>query len=160
MKKIILTLILFLVVGLCQVQAEETSYPAEKTIEKSMYPNEINPPHALWRGVLNVATCWLEIPREIILENSKFPLFGIVSGAFRGTFFTSTRAVLSVLDIGLLGFTGPSGYDPDIFPEYVWNSQWNPYSKNVTTDILDQEEQFQVQSISNLREDAKVFSIH
>ncbi len=148
MKKIILTLILFLLTGFCQAEADGTYYASEDTFEKAVYPQKINPRHAMLRGVLNVATCWLEIPREIILENSKYPFAGIVSGAFRGAFFTSTRAVLSVLDIGFLGFTGPSGYDPDIFPEYVWNSQWNPYSKNVLTDILDQEEQFHIQSAS------------
>jgi len=150
MKKIILTLILFLLTGFCRAEADvvETNYPSEDTFEKAVYPQKINPRHAILRGVLNVATCWAEIPREIVLQNSKYPLFGIVSGALRGTFFTSMRAVLSVLDIGFLGFTGPSGYDPDIFPEYVWNSQWNPYSQNVLTDVLDQEEQFHIQSAS------------
>lgn len=150
MKKIILTLILFLLTGFCRAEAEavETYYSSEDTFEKAVYPQEINPRHAVWRGFINVATGWLEIPREIIIENSKYPLFGIVTGAIRGTFFTSARAVLSVVDIGLLGFTGPSGYDPDIFPEYVWNSQWNPYSQNVLTDILNQNEQFHIQSAS------------
>jgi len=65
-----------------------------------------------------------------------------------------------VLDIGFLGLTGPSGYDPDFFPEYVWNSQWNPYPENVVPDILEQKEDFKISPVSIGRQDDKVFSVH
>ncbi len=152
MTKITFTLILFLLTGFSfaenQTAADETSYFAEDTFEEAVYPQELNVPHALWRSVINVTTGWLEIPREIILENSKYPLLGIVSGTLRGAFFTTMRAVLSVVDIGLLGFTGPSGYDPEIFPEYVWNSQWNPYTSDSSMGILESKDDFVIQSAS------------
>ena len=139
MKSLIFTLILIISSSFSfadeQIIADETTYPAEVTVEKAFYPQEINVPHALWRGVINAFTGWLEIPREIIMENNKYPFFGIISGTLRGSFFTSTRAVLSVVDIGLFGFTGPSGYDPNLFPEYVWNSEWNPYSETIKKSI-------------------------
>ncbi len=152
MKKITLILILLLITVSSfaeeHVAVDDASYPEEVTFEKAIYPHEINVPHALWRGTLNAFTCWLEIPREIIIENNHYPLFGIVSGTLRGAFFTTSRAVLSFVDIGLLGFTGPSAYDPYYFPEYVWNCQWNPYSKNPTSDILDSQDEFTVHSAS------------
>ena len=164
MKKITLTLILLLLTSFSfaenQIAKKNSDNLSEETFEKAVYPQKINPWHGFSRGIINIATCWLEIPREIILENNKFPVVGIVSGALKGTFFTTTRAVLSVVDVGLLGFTGPSGYDPNLFPEYVWNSQWNPFSKNEITEILNQKEDFKLQPVSLGRQDDKVFSIH
>lgn len=91
------------------------------------YPRVIDQGHALTRGVANLLTGWLEIPREMFLENIKYPFFGVITGAMRGSFFTTARTVLSVTDIAMLGFTGPSLYDPVFFPEYVWEARWNPY---------------------------------
>ncbi len=152
MKKIIFVLVLFLLAGYSfaedQISLDEASYSEEITFEKAVYPQEVNVRHALWRGILNAFTCWLEIPRELVVENGKYPFFGLVSGTLKGAFFTTSRAVLSVVDIGMFGFTGPSAYDPDFFPEYVWQSQWNPYATNNVEAILDEREDFVVKSAS------------
>ena len=90
--------------------------------------DRINVPHALLRGTVNLGTFWLEIPREIVVEENYQPVYGIVTGAVKGTYYAGKRLVFSVFDILLLGFTGPSGYDAE-FPEYVWDAQWNPWPK-------------------------------
>ncbi len=88
----------------------------------------IDVPHALLRGVTNLGTFWLEIPREIVVEENYNPVYGVVVGAVKGTYYAGKRLVFSVFDIALLGFTGPSGYSTE-FPEYVWDAQWNPWPK-------------------------------
>jgi hypothetical protein len=45
-----------------------------------------------------------------------------------GSFYTSARAVLGVIDLGFFGLTGPSAYTPTLLPEYVWESRWRPYT--------------------------------
>ncbi len=31
----------------------------------------------------------------------------------------------------MLGTTGKSAYEADLFPEFVWQSQWNPFETNL-----------------------------
>ena len=91
------------------------------------YPETINVPHALVRGTVNFLTAWLEIPRRTVLAVNESPVFGMLTGPMEGVFFSAARIVLSAADYAMLGFTGPSAYEPVDFPEYVWNAQWNPY---------------------------------
>jgi hypothetical protein len=91
------------------------------------YPRSLNPGHALLRGFVNTLTCWMDVPRELVLQVNKYPFFGLITGTLKGGFFMGSRAVLSATDLLMLGFTGPSLYDPVFFPEYVWNAQWQPY---------------------------------
>lgn len=106
----------------------EESQPVTTNIIQE-YPRELNPGHALLRGFVNTFTCWLDVPRSLVLDVNKYPFFGLVTGTLKGGFFMGSRAVLSVTDFAMLGFTGPSLYDPVFFPEYVWNAQWRPYEK-------------------------------
>lgn len=101
------------------VVSNSSSYPAK----------EINVPHALLRGVTNLGTFWLEVPRELVLESNYNPVYGVVVGAVKGTYYAGRRVVYGALDIALLGFTGPSGYSKK-FPEYVWQAKWAPWSKD------------------------------
>jgi hypothetical protein len=101
----------------------------ESKIKKEDIAQErINVPHALLRGVTNLGTFWMEVPRKVIIEENYNPVYGIVTGLVVGTYYAGKRLVFSVFDIVLLGFTGPGGYDAE-FPEYVWNAQWNPWPK-------------------------------
>lgn len=92
------------------------------------YPRELNPPWALFRGVANLATGWLELPRNLVIEHVNYPVLGLGTGWLKGLFFMTSRVVLSVVDIGMFGMTGPSAYSPDVFPEFVFQAQWNPYA--------------------------------
>jgi hypothetical protein len=105
--------------------AENTKSKVKK---EDVTQEKINVPHALLRGVTNLGTFWMEVPREIIIEENYNPVYGIVTGLVKGTYYAGKRLVFSVFDIVLLGFTGPGGYDVE-FPEYVWDAQWNPWPK-------------------------------
>ena len=99
--------------------------------EPVQYPHTINVPHALARGTVNFLTAWLELPRRTVLAVNESPAFGLITGPMEGVFFCSCRLVLSAADYAMLGFTGPSAYEPIGFPEYVWNAQWNPYREEL-----------------------------
>jgi len=92
------------------------------------YPATINPAHALMRGGANACTFWMEIPRNMVIENVNHPGLGVGSGLLKGMFYTTSRALLTVGDFMFLGCTGPSAYNPLTFPEYVSASQWDPYA--------------------------------
>jgi hypothetical protein len=93
------------------------------------YPerNTINPPYAIMRGVVNLCTFWLEYPRCLVYDYDRMSPMGIFLFPFTGTFYGLARVFLSVGDIALLGFTGPSGYSEDFIREYVWQMPWNAY---------------------------------
>ncbi len=65
---------------------------------RSTYPSKIT--NKLWRGVGNVAFCWVEIPLEINKEiQNTDPFTGSVVGFFTGLFYTGQRFVLGAVDI-------------------------------------------------------------
>jgi len=94
------------------------------------YPQAFNPPYALLRGTVNFATCWLEVPRCLVVENGRHPVLGVGSGSLEAALFVSARIILSVGDYMFLGFTGPNGYNPVWLPEYVFQEQWNPFRED------------------------------
>jgi len=119
MKKIIAFILILCVFGVAVPQEEKVEY---------IYPKEANPINAFTRGVVNVFTLWLEVPRNYVLEVNRYPFFGLLTGPMKGLYFSGVRLCLSTADIFMLGMTGPSAYNPDVFPEYVWQSRWNYYN--------------------------------
>ena len=103
----------------CPSSAEEGSDGAETNGVK-----RVGMAHGFTRGVVNVATCWIEVPRKMYQDVNKYPFFGYFSGALHGSYFFVSRACLGVIDIAMFGLTGPSAFDTD-FPEYVWNADWS-----------------------------------
>lgn len=85
----------------------------------------VNAPHAFSRGVANVLTCWLEIPRGIVYENARIPLVGMVVGPIKGAVLTTARVCAGTLDIVAMGLTREGLHSP-MFPEYVWDATWIP----------------------------------
>ncbi|MCX7847599.1 MAG: hypothetical protein N2595_06200 [bacterium] len=105
-----------------------TPVPTPAPPPRPTYPRELNPPWAFFRGCVNLSTCWLELPRNLVIENVNFPVLGIGSGLLKGLFFMTSRAVLGVVDVMMFGMTGPSAFSPDLFPEFVFAAQWSPYA--------------------------------
>lgn len=119
--------IVFLGLALLTVTARAAGTNAPVTTATN-YPAVMNPPHALARAGANACTFWMELPRNMVIENVKHPGMGVGSGLLKGLFFTTSRALLTVGDVMFLGFTGPSAYNPVTFPETVTAAQWNPYA--------------------------------
>lgn len=82
------------------------------------------------RGVVNVVTCWLEVPRGLIYHNSQLPVLGLVVGACQGAGFTAIRAFAGVADIASFGFMSDSIYKScHGFEEWVWDARWVPHNE-------------------------------
>ena len=79
------------------------------------------------RGLVNIATCFLEVPRCLIYRNSQVPVLGVIAGTCEGAGMTGVRAFAGAADFLSVGFMGDSIYriDPD-FREWVWESPWVP----------------------------------
>lgn len=84
------------------------------------------------RGLTNVATCPLEMPRCMILGNSAVPFWGFVAGAVDGVGTTAMRAFSGVTDVMFLGFDAGTVYNDD-FREFVWESRWQQPKKQSKT---------------------------
>ncbi len=79
------------------------------------------------RGLVNILTCWLEVPRCLIYHNSQVPVMGLVVGACQGVGLTGMRAFAGVADVASFGFMTDSIYKSyHDFGEWVWNSRWVP----------------------------------
>ncbi len=132
MRKLFSILLVIVLVSTCVADEQEAKYA-----------QRINPGHALLRGFVNTLTFWLEVPRCTTLGVNKYPVFGMISGCMEGLYLGGARAALSVVDFFALGCTGPSAYRPDVFPEYVWQSQWNPYSTDISPMMIELEKDYE-----------------
>ncbi|MBE6402447.1 MAG: hypothetical protein IKD10_08425 [Lentisphaeria bacterium] len=80
------------------------------------------------RGLVNVVTCWMEVPRCLVYHNSQVPVLGLVVGACQGAGFTAIRAFAGVADILSFGFMSDSIYTScHGFDEWVWDERWVPH---------------------------------
>lgn len=70
-------------------------------------------------GVTNLATSWLEVPKNIInvtnAEGSNI-IFGLVGGGFEGMLQTAYRASAGLADL----VTAPIPTKPVVYPQYIW----------------------------------------
>jgi len=127
MKKIIVIVLILFVSCICF--SDDIDNSTKLNTNTSCPEDQINIPHALLRGTTNILTFWMEIPRDLVLESNYNPGYGLVVGLVKGAYYGGTRVFYSIIDIGMLGFTGPNGYSKK-FPEYVWQSKWNPWPRD------------------------------
>lgn len=102
----------------------------ETTVTKKQVPDTPNVPYCLSRGIVNIATCPLEIPRCMIYDNTVIPVIGLVGGVIEGAGMTVYRALSGTADIVALGFSG-KGFHSERFPDFVWSSKWFPTTEQV-----------------------------
>lgn len=74
------------------------------------------------RGIINSATCWVELPRCVSNETAENPVLGPMKGFFKGTGLTVVRAVAGVMDVATFGTVDDTFtvYDQYRFPYFVW----------------------------------------
>ncbi len=77
------------------------------------------------RGLANLVTCFLEVPRCVLLRNGEVPFWGAVSGAFEGVGCTGMRAFAGLIDVLFLGYD-PGAVYHGVFRDFVWESPWLP----------------------------------
>ena len=74
----------------------------------------------LGRGIVNVATGWVEIPKNIYDTSVETnPFTGITYGALRGTGMTVVRTGSGIYDVATFLFPVPYDYAPVLDPEFV-----------------------------------------
>lgn len=143
MKKFCLFTVFAALATLCAA-AEKTQTQAPAAETKTVAPAKCDKPAAeteagfdfrlsrIARGVTNVATCPLELPRCMVLGNSAVPFWGFVAGAVDGVGTTAMRAFSGVTDVLFLGFDAGTVYNED-FREFVWESRWQQPKKQAKT---------------------------
>jgi len=76
------------------------------------------------RGVVNLATCWVELPRNVHVETMENPIVGPMKGLFKGLGLTVVRAAAGTMDVATFGtvddtYTIYERYD---FPYFAWQN--------------------------------------
>ncbi len=74
----------------------------------------------LARGVTNVATAIVELPKQSYLTVRDRGAVGYVIGPLKGLGMTFYRAVIGTVETVFFLVPQPGYYDPMIDPEYVW----------------------------------------
>ncbi len=104
-------------VAASEVQSEPEAPVATEAVSTDCWSN-------MGRGVINVATCFIEVPRTILYRNDQVFLWGMIGGAAEGGVRTGLRAFAGVMDIISLGFSNDGFYRSAYFAPYVWDEQW------------------------------------
>ena len=84
-----------------------------------------DPIHKIGRGLVNVLTGWIEIPKQIHLgKQEDNPLVGIGRGALKGAGLTILRAGVGIYEALTFPIPYPkkfaSPYEPMELPDYAW----------------------------------------
>ena len=77
----------------------------------------------LGRGIANVATGWVEIPKNIYdtsVESN--PFIGLTFGTLKGVGWTVVRTSAGVYDVATFLFPIPKSYVPILEPEFVFSN--------------------------------------
>lgn len=79
----------------------------------------------LGRGIVNILTGWIEIPKNIAAEWRKTdPFTGFIVGGIEGIGWGWVRTVTGVYDTVTFLFPIPKDYEPLMEPEYILPDMW------------------------------------
>ncbi|MDD5449262.1 MAG: exosortase system-associated protein, TIGR04073 family [Candidatus Omnitrophica bacterium] len=78
----------------------------------------------LGRGLVNILTGWLELPKNIYETSAKSnPLAGITIGLAKGLGMTVVRTGAGIYETATFPLALPQDYKPILEPEYVLNKE-------------------------------------
>jgi putative exosortase-associated protein (TIGR04073 family) len=81
--------------------------------------------HKLGRGVMNILTGWVEIPKQTAKEwQATDPLTGTIMGVTKGFVTAVTRTIVGVFEVVSFPFPVPRNYEPVMEPEFVLPTVW------------------------------------
>jgi putative exosortase-associated protein (TIGR04073 family) len=92
--------------------AQEVQKP-ESVVEKMVFK--------FTRGIANVVTSPMEIPKQSYLTVRDRGAIGYLIGPLKGIMMTSYRAVIGGVETVFFLVPQPGYYDPMVDPDYVWN---------------------------------------
>lgn len=84
------------------------------------------------RGVTNLVTAVVEIPKQTVLMGRDMGAVGYLVGPFSGILMTGYRAVIGVAETVFFMVPAPGHYDEMIDPEFVW-AGWEPKRQQPVT---------------------------
>ena len=79
----------------------------------------------LTRGVTNIVTSIIELPKQTILTTRDMGGAGLIVGPIKGIGMTVYRGVVGIAETVFCMVPQPGYYDPMMDPEYVWQG-WEP----------------------------------
>lgn len=95
--------------------AEEPTPPIESQIT-----------HKLVRGLLNLSTGWMEVPRQIYeVGRTEGWMTGVLRGPFDGIGMLFARTAAGVVEVATFPVPLPT-YQPLVIPAYVWEPEGQP----------------------------------
>ena len=119
-------LLTFLVLALCGVGMERQVHATSTQTIEGASPQEIvdGMANKVARGVANVATGWLEIPKQIyITSKEEGAAKGIFVGPIKGIGMTLVRTAAGIGETFTFFLAYPGFYDPLFYPSYVWQKE-------------------------------------
>ncbi len=112
MRKVVIAVSLMALCGVAvPAFAQETQRP-EAVVEKMAFK--------LARGVTNVTTSIVELPKQSYLTVRSRGSVGYVIGPLKGIGMTVYRALIGTVETIFFLVPQPGYYDPIVEPEYVW----------------------------------------
>lgn len=76
------------------------------------------------RGIANITTGWLEIPKQIYLSYSEDgPTKGVLVGPLKGIGMTVVRTVSGAGELATFFIAWPGFYEPYFDPAFVWEKE-------------------------------------
>ena len=83
------------------------------------------------RGVVNITTAVVEIPKQTVVMGRDMGAVGYVVGPFSGIVMTVYRAIIGTAETVFFAVPAPGYYDEMIDPEFVWQG-WEPKNQQAT----------------------------
>lgn len=122
--RVTLTVLLLAICLFCVVPCAKAA--DEFTNIEDAAPEEIvdGMANKLARGTANVATGWLELPKQIMLTSKRDGLAkGVTIGSLKGIGMTLIRTATGVGEALTFFIAYPGFYDPLFDPPYVWQKE-------------------------------------
>jgi putative exosortase-associated protein (TIGR04073 family) len=89
--------------------------------------------HKLGRGVTNIFTCWVEIPRNIAEEWERTdPISGLITGGIKGVGWGFARFATGVYETFTFPVPVPADYAVMMEPEYIILDTWGEGVPGIT----------------------------
>ncbi|HEY7676898.1 MAG TPA: exosortase system-associated protein, TIGR04073 family [Candidatus Methylomirabilis sp.] len=82
-----------------------------------------NPGEKLARGVVNITTGWVEVPKQAALGAREAGPPGLVGGLFKGVALGVARTVVGGLEAGTFFLPIPNRYEPILRPATVFQDR-------------------------------------
>jgi len=115
----------FLTAALVLALSQEGECSSTQSIESSSPQETVDAmANKAVRGVANIATGWLEFPKQIVNTYKEDGLGkGMTVGPLKGIGMTLVRTVAGVFETVTFFIAFPGFYDPLVEPDYAWQKE-------------------------------------